>query len=72
MTLPRGPICVAKDRNTTDAMDHRVFYLRRPWKRLATLTVFKRWDCIIFGATTGIEVNIGKLHIELQRREGNA
>jgi hypothetical protein len=68
----RGPICIANDDDrTTPAMRIRRIYLRRPWKRLAKVTILRKWDCIIFGATTGIEVNIGKLHFELQYRAAN-
>jgi hypothetical protein len=69
----RGPICVAKERgHDEEKFVKRDFYLRRPWMRLFSLTTFRAWDSIIFGDTTGIELNIGKLHLELQHREDNA
>lgn len=69
----RGPICVAKNENTSDAFNDHTFYLRgRYWRTLARLSTFRRWDSLIWGDITGIELNIGKLHIEVQLRSENA
>lgn len=67
----RGPICIATEDNTTPQMKVRTFYLRRPWLRLGELIIFNKWDCIVWGESTGIEINVGKLHLELQFRKGH-